>query len=127
MRPSVLLQYLVPQRLMSGAVRWATHARFGPWKNFLIDTIARTYGVDRTEALSADNADYEHFNAFFTRALKPGARPLDPDPWRGPVCGDAAELVRSNRLAHGGHPPQFEELQPEVDRLPGLRLDFGGG
>ena len=80
MRPSVLLQYLVPQRLMSGAVRWATHARFGPWKNFLIDTIARTYGVDRSEALSADNADYEHFNAFFTRALKPGARPLDPDP-----------------------------------------------
>ena len=45
MRPSVLLQYLVPQRLMSGAVRWATHARWRPWKDFLIDTIARTYGV----------------------------------------------------------------------------------
>jgi phosphatidylserine decarboxylase len=80
MRPSVLLQHLVPQRLMSAVVRRATHARWRPWKDFLIDTIARTYGVDRAEALSADNADYEHFNAFFTRALKPGARPFDPDP-----------------------------------------------
>ena len=80
MRPSVLLQYLVPQRLMSGVVRWATHVRWRPWKDFLIDTIARSYGVDRDEALSADNRDYEHFNAFFTRELKPGARPSEPDP-----------------------------------------------
>ena len=80
MRPSVLLQYLAPQRLMSGVVRRATHARWRPWKDFLIDTIARGYNVDRSEALSADNADYEHFNAFFTRALKPGARPFDADP-----------------------------------------------
>jgi phosphatidylserine decarboxylase len=80
MRPSVLLQYLVPQRLMSGVVRWATHVRWRPWKDFLIDTIARRYGIARDEALSADNRDYAHFNAFFTRALKPGVRPFDPDP-----------------------------------------------
>jgi phosphatidylserine decarboxylase len=95
MRPSVLLQYLVPQRLMSGAVRWATHARWRPWKDFLIDTIARSYGVDRDEALSADNRDYEHFNAFFTRALKPGARPLEPDP-------DALLMPADGRVSQAG-------------------------
>jgi phosphatidylserine decarboxylase len=36
--------------------------------------------VDLSEAASTELASYPHFNAFFTRALKPGARPLDPDP-----------------------------------------------
>ena len=68
MRPSVLLQYVVPQRLMSAAVRRATHARWRPWKDFLIDTIARRYGVDRSEAESAD-AQYVTPNFFGTISM----------------------------------------------------------
>jgi len=95
MRPSVLLQYVVPQRLMSAAVRRATHARWRPWKDFLIDTIARRYGVDRSEAESAANADYEHFNAFFTRALKAGVRPYEADP-------DALLMPADGRISQVG-------------------------
>ena len=58
-------------------------------------------GIDRSEAASQDLDDYPDFNAFFTRELKAGARPLDPDPAAllcpsdgrisacGPLSGDA--------------------------------------
>ena len=76
MRPAVLLQYLLPHRLLSRIVMWATRWRYAPWKDFLIGRITRAYDVDLSEAETADLAAYPHFNAFFTRALKPGARPL---------------------------------------------------
>lgn len=52
-----------------------------PWlKNLQIATIARIYGVDWSEAADGEPDDYSHFNAFFTRALKPGARPVADGP-----------------------------------------------
>lgn len=75
-RPAVLLQYLLPHRLLSRLVMWGTRWRFAPWKDFLIDRIVRSYDVDLREALEPDRSVHPHFNAFFTRALKPGARPL---------------------------------------------------
>lgn len=73
---SVLLQHLVPQKALSAVVRHATRWTFAPWKNFLIRRIVRSYDVDLDEAANPDPSAYPHFNAFFTRALKPGARPL---------------------------------------------------
>jgi phosphatidylserine decarboxylase len=74
MSPFVALQYLLPHRLLSSiALRIARIE--APWfKNAMIRFIANKFGVDWREAASADLADYKHFNAFFTRALKPGAR-----------------------------------------------------
>lgn len=46
------------------------------WKNWLIGVFARRYGVDFSEAERGKPQDYESFNDFFTRRLKPGARPL---------------------------------------------------
>jgi phosphatidylserine decarboxylase len=80
MRAAVAAQYLLPHRLLSRLVRWGTRWTWKPWKNFLIRTIVRSYDVDLAEAETADFAAYANFNAFFTRALKPGARPIDPDP-----------------------------------------------
>jgi phosphatidylserine decarboxylase len=80
MSPGVRLQHLVPQKLLSRLVMAATRWRFRPWKDLLIRSIARIYRIDVAEAASAQLGDYPHFNAFFTRALKPGARPLDADP-----------------------------------------------
>src|SRR5690606_41778597 len=48
-----------------------------PW---LIDTVTRRFGVDRSEAEQPDPRSYRSFNAFFTRALREGARLPDPDP-----------------------------------------------
>ncbi len=45
-----------------------------------IHGFARAYGIDLTEAERCHLDDYRCFNDFFTRALKPDARPLDPDP-----------------------------------------------
>jgi len=80
MAPSVLLQYLLPHRFLSRLVLWATRVRWRPWKNLLIGQISRRFAVDLGEALDPSPDAYPHFNAFFTRALKPGARQPDPDP-----------------------------------------------
>jgi phosphatidylserine decarboxylase len=42
--------------------------------------VVARFGVDLSEALESNAHAYESFNAFFTRALKPGARQPDPDP-----------------------------------------------
>jgi phosphatidylserine decarboxylase len=48
-------------------------------KNFIINKIANVYNVNWEDAFSKDLNDYPHFNAFFTRKLKEGVRPLDLD------------------------------------------------
>lgn len=84
MSPFVALQYLLPHRLLSSlALRIARIE--APWfKNAMIRFIANKFGVNWQEAASANLDDYPHFNAFFTRALKPGART---------AAGDARTLV----------------------------------
>lgn len=74
MSPATLLQHLLPQRTLSRIVRAATRWTWRPWKNFLIGQVVRRYRVDMGEAAQHDPFGYPHFNAFFTRALKPGAR-----------------------------------------------------
>ena len=76
----VLLQYILPHRFLSRLVYWGTRWTFAPWKKWLIATIVRNYAVDMAEAAQPDPLAYPHFNAFFTRKLKPGARQADADP-----------------------------------------------
>ncbi|MDQ6647304.1 MAG: archaetidylserine decarboxylase [Pseudomonadota bacterium] len=77
---NVFLQYILPHRALSRVVYWATRWTFAPWKNWLISTIVRNYQVDMTEAVQPDPLAYQHFNAFFTRKLRPDARHADADP-----------------------------------------------
>ncbi|GAB3785623.1 archaetidylserine decarboxylase [Dyella agri] len=76
----VLLQYILPHRFLSRLVYWGTRWTFAPWKNWLIATIVRNYNVNMAEAAQPDPLAYQHFNAFFTRKLRPGARQADADP-----------------------------------------------
>jgi phosphatidylserine decarboxylase len=76
----VFLQYILPHRALSRVVYWATRWTFAPWKNWLISTIVRNYKVDMTEAVQSDPLAYQHFNAFFTRKLRPDARRADSNP-----------------------------------------------
>ncbi|AKC85679.1 archaetidylserine decarboxylase [Pseudoxanthomonas suwonensis] len=74
------LSWALPHRLLSSLARRAAYSQ-KPWlKQRLIDTVVRRFGVDLDEAAQPDPAAYPSFNAFFTRALKPGARMPDPDP-----------------------------------------------
>jgi phosphatidylserine decarboxylase len=79
MRLSVLAQYALPHRALSRLVYCATRWTWAPWKNFLIGRVVKAYGVDMSQAKQSDPFAYPTFNAFFTRALKTGARPIPAD------------------------------------------------
>ena len=80
MSPGVLAQYLLPHRFLSRLALYAARSRWAPWKNLLIRQVLTHFDVAMDEAEQPDPFAYPSFNAFFTRALKPGARIADPDP-----------------------------------------------
>lgn len=70
-------QNLLPQHLLSRLAGKLARCEW-PWlKNWAIRRFVKKYKVDLSEALINRPEDYSHFNAFFTRALKPGARAID--------------------------------------------------
>ena len=69
-------QYLLPHHLLSALMYRATRIRWRPLKDLAIGTIIRSFRVDMTEAENSDPGSYPSFNAFFTRPLRPGARPI---------------------------------------------------
>ncbi|GAB2507200.1 archaetidylserine decarboxylase [Pseudoxanthomonas sangjuensis] len=80
MSPVTALTYVLPHRLLSSLARRLAYSRT-PWlKQWLIDAVVRRFGVNLGEAAEPDPRAYPSFNAFFTRALRPGARMADADP-----------------------------------------------
>ncbi len=71
------MQHLLPQHLLSQGMHALAHARWEPLKNLVIRTFLQFYAVNLAEAERSDPTSYETFNAFFTRALKHGARTID--------------------------------------------------
>ncbi|HEY0230909.1 MAG TPA: archaetidylserine decarboxylase [Dokdonella sp.] len=94
------LQYALPHRFLSRIVLWATRWTFAPWKNFLIGQIVQRYRVDLAEAQNPDPFSYPHFNAFFTRALKPGARP-SPAELDAIICPADGRISQAGPIADG--------------------------
>ena len=80
MSVTTYLTYLLPHRLLSSLARKLAYSPSPGTKQWLIDTVTRKFGVDLSEAAQPDATAYPTFNAFFTRALKPGARVPDADP-----------------------------------------------
>jgi phosphatidylserine decarboxylase len=95
-RAFVALQYLLPQHLLSQLVHQLTRSQL-PWlKNALIRAFVGHFRPDLRDAGEPDPLGYASFNAFFTRALRADARPIDPDPAAlvSPVDGSVSELGR---------------------------------
>lgn len=90
----VALQYLLPQHLLSQLAHKVTRSHMRLLKNALIDNFVVNYRPDMSEAEEADPRSYPSFNAFFTRALRPGMRPQDPAPAAlvSPVDGTVSQL-----------------------------------
>ena len=80
MKAAIALQYLLPHRLLSGLARAIAYSRFKPLKDWLIALAVKQFDINVGEAADPQLANYPSFNAFFTRALKPGARLVDGDP-----------------------------------------------
>jgi len=74
------IQYLLPHHLLSALVHAFMQIRLAPVKNTQIALIGSLVGVDWAEAKLENISDFENFNAFFTRELADGVRPVDPDP-----------------------------------------------
>ncbi|MFC0269332.1 archaetidylserine decarboxylase [Kushneria aurantia] len=91
------LQYPLPQHALSRLAGRVANCR-QPWvRDTFIRQFAKRYDIDMSEALEPDLGAYENFNAFFTRALKPAARPIE----EGLVSPADGVLSQFGRIEHG--------------------------
>ena len=92
----VALQYLLPQHFLSRVVRAITRVRTPLVREPLIRAFDDRFHPDMSDAELSDPLSYASFNAFFTRGLVPGARPIDPDPGSlaSPVDGSVSQIGR---------------------------------
>ncbi len=95
----ILSQYLLPHHLLSRLIGVAAECRADWFKSRLINWFIKRYGVDMSEAREAAES-FEHFNAFFTRALKEGARPLDNSDG-AILCPADGAVSQLGRIEHG--------------------------
>jgi len=114
-RVFVGLQYLLPQHALSRLVHRLARLRIKWAKNLLIDAFVREFKPDMADAEQPDARAYPTFNAFFTRALRAGSRPIDADPLAivSPVDGTASECgqMRGDRLLQAkGHDYTLDAL-----------------
>jgi phosphatidylserine decarboxylase len=106
--PLTALTWLLPHRLLSSLARRLAYSRRPALKQWLIDNVVRRFGVDLSEAAEPDATAYPSFNAFFTRALRPGARAPDPDP-RAVLMPADGRISECGTIGHGDEGVQHED------------------
>jgi len=110
-----LIQYLLPHHLLSLVMYWITRSEWRPLKNLIIQNIIQIYKVDMELALDPEPTNYRSFNDFFTRAIKPEARPLasGKETLVSPVDGTVSQSgqIRDGRIFQAkGHDFSLNEL-----------------
>lgn len=109
------LQYPLPHHLLSRLARWLMRNQTLWLKDNLIRWFVRRHGIRLEEARYTRIAAYPHFEAFFTRALRPEARPVTRDPGAvaSPVDGTMSQcgtVERSRLLQAKGRTYSLAEL-----------------
>jgi len=89
---AVLPQYALPKQALTSLAGVLASARGGAATTRVIGWFVRRYGVDMSEAAEPDIARYPSFNEFFTRALRPGARPFEAAELICPVDGAISQF-----------------------------------
>ena len=105
-RFAVLPQYLLPKRGLTVLMGLGASKEGGALTTAVIRWFIGRYGVDMNEAADPDPTHYRTFNAFFTRALKPGVRPLAQADLLCPVDGAISQFgaLQGDRLLQAkGH------------------------
>ncbi len=90
-RAAVLWQYLLPKQLLTRLLGRLAGAPHGAATTRVIRWFIARYHVEMDEAVEPDPGAYRSFNDFFTRALKPGARPLAAADLVCPVDGAVSQ------------------------------------
>lgn len=128
-RAFIGLQYLLPQHALSRLLGFLADSRVGLVRAALIRMFLNRYRVDLAEAAQPDAGRYDSFNDFFTRRLRAGARPLDPDP-RTALCPADGTLSQCGRIA-GDTLLQAKGIEYSAAALLGgdaeLAAQFAGG
>lgn len=99
-RLAVLPQYLMPKLAMTRLAGKLAGAELGGFTTWTIKRFIDRYGVNMAEAVESDPAAFATFNDFFTRALKPEARPLADAPLICPVDGAISQFgpIRADQI-----------------------------
>lgn len=99
-RLAVMAQYLLPKQALTALMGKLAHKEGGALTTAVIRWFVRRYGVAMSEAAQADPAAYASFNAFFTRALKEGVRPISAAAFVCPVDGAISQFgaVEAGRI-----------------------------
>ncbi len=110
-----LIQYLLPHHLLSRMMYLIARSEWRPLKDFIIRNIIDIYGVDMEQAADPEPGNYRSFNDFFTRALKPDARPIASakDALISPVDGAISQYgkIQQGRIFQAkGHDFSLNEL-----------------
>ncbi len=90
----VIAQYLLPKQALTSMAGAFASAKRGAQTTSVIRWFVAKYGVNMSEAAEPNIAAYATFNDFFTRALKPGVRPIADAPFTCPVDGAISQLGR---------------------------------
>jgi len=95
----VFLQRCIPARFVGAIIYRLARSRTNWFKNSFIRVFCHIYKVDTAEAELPVPQGYACFNDFFTRSLRPGARPADTNP--GTVVAPADGTIA--QLGHAEH------------------------
>ncbi|MFN2301800.1 MAG: phosphatidylserine decarboxylase, partial [Gammaproteobacteria bacterium] len=111
----VLPMYALPHHALSRIVHRITRSKNPAVKDYLIQKLIRHHRIKLDDVIEPDTSKYESFNAFFTRGLKPDARPLtqEADGIASPVDGTVSQAGRisSSRVFQAkGHDFSVVEL-----------------
>ncbi|MGR9051862.1 MAG: archaetidylserine decarboxylase [Gammaproteobacteria bacterium] len=93
-------QYLYPHHIVSDFLGFLSRIENEAWKNLLIKRFCKRFKVDTKEAISRNLKRYPHFNAFYTRELKPEVRPVT-DLERGVACPVDAVVSQVGNITDG--------------------------
>jgi phosphatidylserine decarboxylase len=91
-RAAVAAQHLLPKQALTQFAGLVAGWQGGAATTALIRWFIARYGVNMAEASNPDPAAYATFNDFFTRALKPAARPLAAADLICPVDGAISQF-----------------------------------
>lgn len=91
-RLAVWPQHVLPKQGLTRLAGAVASRQGGAWTTSLIRRFVARYGVDMGEAAEPRIEQYASFNDFFTRALKPGARPIAAADWVCPVDGAISQF-----------------------------------
>jgi phosphatidylserine decarboxylase len=89
---AIFLQYIAPKQLLTALAGKLAHLKLGNLTTRFIAWFVHRYQVNMQEAANPDIASYNTFNAFFTRPLKTGARPLSAANFICPVDGAISQF-----------------------------------